>query len=325
MTRKISYMDPGLFHCLIQEIYRERLTRNLLFHVYGEPLMHPNFKEFLQKAKEMDFSIILVTNGYLLNEEMGEFLTGILRKDDLISISYKSFVERAYVDHGLPNHTFYQKRINDFIALKVRKRTPVKIALNLMKNTAYNYQLFKAQPDLRRYALKREELRKLRDQITTILPDPAIHAKDLTSFDYFTRMTKIHLAPDILLVLTSIEEIFGDPADTGRHKSRYGYCRGLLDHFTISSAGDVGPCCYQDVNYQINFGNVAETPLSEILKKKTVVNFRESIDRFVLPHPFCRLCKGASSFTALSMRLGVMYLKMRKDRLMFKEPPESEM
>lgn len=43
-------------------------TDFLYFHVMGEPLCHPNLKEFLQLAGEAGFKVILTTNGTLLKK-----------------------------------------------------------------------------------------------------------------------------------------------------------------------------------------------------------------------------------------------------------------
>lgn len=42
-------------------------TDFLYFHLMGEPLMHPDLKEFLQLANEFGFRVILTTNGTLLS------------------------------------------------------------------------------------------------------------------------------------------------------------------------------------------------------------------------------------------------------------------
>lgn len=61
----------------------------LYFHLLGEPLLHPLLGSFLERAGELDFKVILTTNGTLLNRT-GELLLAseALHK---INISLQSF------------------------------------------------------------------------------------------------------------------------------------------------------------------------------------------------------------------------------------------
>ena len=50
-------------------------TDFLYFHLMGEPLCHPNLKDFLNLAGEAGFKVILTTNGTLLaRQQMEHFL-----------------------------------------------------------------------------------------------------------------------------------------------------------------------------------------------------------------------------------------------------------
>ena len=44
-------------------------TDYLYFHLMGEPLCHPQLERFLQLAGEMEFKVILTTNGTLLTRQ----------------------------------------------------------------------------------------------------------------------------------------------------------------------------------------------------------------------------------------------------------------
>ncbi len=50
-------------------------TDFLYFHIMGEPLCHPNLKEFLQLANDFEFRVILTTNGTLLSQRQNLLLS----------------------------------------------------------------------------------------------------------------------------------------------------------------------------------------------------------------------------------------------------------
>ena len=64
-------MTPAAFATLIPKL--RPYTEYLYFHLMGEPLCHPDLKEFLEKAK--DFKVILTTNGTLLARQQEMILS----------------------------------------------------------------------------------------------------------------------------------------------------------------------------------------------------------------------------------------------------------
>jgi len=65
---KIDDIAPSLFYNVLDQC-REMGVLSLTLSG-GEPMLHPNFIEFLQKAKEYDFAINVLSNLTLLNDEI---------------------------------------------------------------------------------------------------------------------------------------------------------------------------------------------------------------------------------------------------------------
>jgi len=64
-------------------------TEYLYFHLMGEPLLHPKLREFLEIARELEFKVIITTNGTLLSKKADILLAAkALHK---INISLQSF------------------------------------------------------------------------------------------------------------------------------------------------------------------------------------------------------------------------------------------
>jgi radical SAM protein with 4Fe4S-binding SPASM domain len=65
---KVADIGPSLFYDTLEQCNDMGLL-NLTFSG-GEPLLHKNFRDFLRKAKEYDFSINILSNLTLLNDEI---------------------------------------------------------------------------------------------------------------------------------------------------------------------------------------------------------------------------------------------------------------
>lgn len=65
--RKPQVMKETEMNCLLKKL--RPYTDYLYFHLMGEPLCHPNLKEFLELAGKQGFKVILTTNGTLLEKQ----------------------------------------------------------------------------------------------------------------------------------------------------------------------------------------------------------------------------------------------------------------
>ena len=65
--RKPQVMKEAELNCLLKKL--RPYTDYLYFHLMGEPLCHPNLKEFLEQSGNQGFKVILTTNGTLLEKQ----------------------------------------------------------------------------------------------------------------------------------------------------------------------------------------------------------------------------------------------------------------
>lgn len=65
LASKTCYLDARYFELLLEKI--KALGFRTINITGGEPLLHPFFKDFIHKAAEMDFYIVLSTNSILLD------------------------------------------------------------------------------------------------------------------------------------------------------------------------------------------------------------------------------------------------------------------
>lgn len=65
-TRKLQRMSTDEFKTVLTKI--KDYTDYIYFHLLGEPLCHPDLEAFLLLSEEMNFKVIITTNGTLLNK-----------------------------------------------------------------------------------------------------------------------------------------------------------------------------------------------------------------------------------------------------------------
>ena len=125
-SRKINYMSLDNYKKIIDKI--KGCTREVYFHILGEPLMHPDVLEFIKYANDNNILVNITTNGYLIkNIDMVE---GIHR----LNISLHSYDEKYKKDI-----ITYLDNIFDVVD-KIRDKTFISLRLWVGNKNA-NYML----------------------------------------------------------------------------------------------------------------------------------------------------------------------------------------
>ncbi|MBS4024267.1 MAG: radical SAM protein, partial [Clostridia bacterium] len=146
-----GYMDVSLFDNLVRQIKELPQLTTVHFGGFGEPLSHPDIIQFIGKLKEQGLRVEMISNGFLLSEEISRALVDL--KLDRLVISLDGSDEASFNEIRLGGE-FHQVVEN------------IKI-LNRVKQEAGRYK-----PDLgiefvamKRNYLKLPELLKLADSI----------------------------------------------------------------------------------------------------------------------------------------------------------------
>lgn len=139
-------------HCYIpHELKNERLSKETLFDVLeqlhemgtlgltlsgGEPLLHPDFPEILRKARELDFSINVLTNLTRLNDEILQAFKEC--NVSMVQTSLYSLVPEEH-DHitKLPGS---QKKTLTAIERLIAANVPVQISCPCMRTNFRSYK-----------------------------------------------------------------------------------------------------------------------------------------------------------------------------------------
>ncbi len=83
-TRSPKKMSLDEFKTVLEKI--KDYTDYIYFHLLGEPLCHPDLEAFLRLAEEMEFNVIITTNGTLLNKSKDTLLNSNSHYKTVISL-----------------------------------------------------------------------------------------------------------------------------------------------------------------------------------------------------------------------------------------------
>lgn len=96
-TRDVGHLSKDDFEKIPLERFKE-----VAFHGWGEPFLHPDLFEFVKRAKELGVKTSLITNGTLLIDRMDELINsdldsiafGIFKTDESVFSNVREFCKR---------------------------------------------------------------------------------------------------------------------------------------------------------------------------------------------------------------------------------------
>jgi radical SAM protein with 4Fe4S-binding SPASM domain len=143
MTRKIGYMDFGLFkECVRQAI--EMGVKMIVPFNYGEPLLHPKLVEMVEyiKTQSRETIVKINTNGVLLNKEYARGLIGA--GIDEITFSLEGCTKESH--EKIARDSNYEKvlaNLMDLINMKKGNGGPqIRVCMVRMEETVFEMKQF---------------------------------------------------------------------------------------------------------------------------------------------------------------------------------------
>ena len=256
--RPARTLNPAEFRQLAENI--RPYTDYLYLHVLGEPLMHPELETLLGICGELNFRVVITTNGTLLPAQE----TVLLSSPALYKINVSL-------------HSFEANAPGDF-------RAYLSGCFSFAKKAGEAGKLV----DLRLWNLDGETTRGQHAQNGTILktleavfPQPWV--KNTWGFRLRERVF-VHYA-----------EKFDWPDLSLAEQSAHGTCRALRDQIAVLADGTVVPCCL-DHEGDIPLGNLFSQDLLQILDDTPAKELLSGFSAHKLSHPLCRRCGYAKRF-----------------------------
>lgn len=244
-------------------------SKNIFFHVMGEPLLHPELKNFLDVAYKEEMNVNITTNGTLLNSS--DVVDTLIKAKSLkkINISLHSFdanEENQYTKD-------YYKNIFKFLD-KVENEAKIQVSLRLWdinnnKDKQNKLELLKKL--VKRYSLDFDIEEKLSNT-------KGLKLKDRTYLNQAEKFEWPSLQTDLI--------------------SNNGFCYGLRNQVAILVNGDVVPCCLDGQGVMV-LGNIFKNDLKEILNSKRAKEIYNGFSKRIAVEEMCKRCSFKEKFSKI--------------------------
>jgi radical SAM protein with 4Fe4S-binding SPASM domain len=269
----------------------------------GEPMCHPHFVQFLRKAKEYDFSINILSNLTLLNDE----ILREMKENRLSSVQVSLYSMKPEVHDAITTvpGSFYKTR--DAILTLIDNDIPLQVSCPTMKQNKDDYV------DVLNWC-QEHKVRAVTDYIMKMLCALA-HCKSFFSsrgpegrmarFDHSTgnldnRLSLDEVGPVIDDIIKNDSEYQKEMAKADiiaadeRDTSDDIVCGVGVSSICMIADGTVYPCAgWQDYDC----GNVQDTPLKEIWDNSPRINYLRNLRKKDFPKclkcpdkSFCAMC-----------------------------------
>lgn len=244
-----------------------KYTKELAYHVLGDPLVLSNLKQYLDISFKHDLKINITTTAINIKEKNYEALMHETLKQVNFSInSYNANSHKKTLDE-------YLDPIFDFILYAVKHK----------QNHFINLRIW----NLDDTQSARDFNQKVFDKANKVF------ACNISLDDIYLNTPKnIRIAPKVFF---NFDEYFDWPSLKNDFVSTKGFCYGLDSHFSILSSGVVTPCCL-DKDGVINLGNIKNESLENILATSRVKNIQKGFREKNVVEELCQKCSYRTRF-----------------------------
>ena len=242
-------------------------TKELAYHIVGDPLVLTNLNEYLNISLKHDLKVNITTTANNINEKHYKALMNPTIKQINFSInSYNANSHKKSLDE-------YLNPILDF----------VKFAQEQKHEYFINFRIWNLDEEKSAKEFNRKVFDKINETFNTNI--------DLENV-YKERPKNIRIDRKIFF---NFDEYFNWPSLENEIVSSNGFCYGLDSHFGILTSGDVVPCCL-DQNACINLGNTNTTQISDILNSNRVKAIQNGFRKNIVVEELCQKCEYRTRF-----------------------------
>jgi radical SAM protein with 4Fe4S-binding SPASM domain len=257
---KSQVMSLELFESILQQL--QTYTKDLAFHVFGDPLTLSNLEKYLDLALKYKFRIHITTTGYYLDKfDLNIFLHKAIKQ---INFSLNSY-NKNEMNISLEQYLDPMFKLCD---LKLQKRV----------HNFINFRLWNIDETNSENNFNSEVFKILSDKFNIDLSD--------ISFDRPQRIEN--------QILIDFDKYFKWPSLNDDINSD-GFCHGLSSQLAILSSGVVVPCCLDSFGI-INLGNLNKQSLTDILNSKKALDIVEGFKNKIAVEELCKKCTFKSRF-----------------------------
>lgn len=269
--RKKGFMNKEVINKIIREVVANKkyISNGVIICGIGEPLLHDEAVNVIEKLKFNGIKVMLNTNGVILDENISEQL--LKCNIDRIMISLDATNKEMY--KKIKGRDFYNKVLdNIFILLNTKKKlsSRTQIQINMLRMTENFQEIEEAikfwsdalgngdiiySREVKTLANQVDDFRVVNDNLRDIDYD---YNKSLTAFKQHLKSKGTDISKYVVEDWTKVLNI-NNKSDTKV------ICRHLWNYTMILFNGDVSACCI-DFNGQLIMGNIKQSNIVEIWK-----------------------------------------------------------
>jgi len=326
--RKKQLMDFELFKKIIDDLFSNHMTERIDFHILGEPLLHRKFFEmisYIRSKEKYPVMLGVATNGILLKKD--SIKEGLLNsRVNMIGISLRvkdanEFKLKVPKNTSL-NFEDYIESIKSFIRKVHEENSNHLISLGYFHTVdspftlVFPYNFITESSQILSIAKFWHDAIKDYKQTIPIKKVKIPSLKARWSYE-----NNVHLSKNLELRIEGIglwhNQLISD--DYFIKESSSGKC-ALYKNLTITSNGDVVGCCL-DFNGDINFGNLRDSSINEIITSKNYIDFKINMDKVRLTLPVCKRCVGTICKKDSGEEIRITPPKLIRYYYLFKDNP----
>lgn len=237
-------------------------TKQLAYHVVGDPLVLSNLGKYLDISLKNDLEVNITTTANNLNEK--HFDTLMHKAIRQINFSINSY-----------NANSHKKSLDDYL-------DPIISFIKYAQDKKHEYFI-----NLRIWNLDEQKSAKEFNQKVFEKINKSFNTDILLDEVYKNKPKNIRIDRKLFF---NFDEYFNWPSLENKFVSNEGFCYGLDSHFGILSSGDVIPCCL-DQNACVNLGNTNDTQIKDILNSKRVKAIQKGFKEGKVIEELCQKCE----------------------------------
>ena len=256
--RKSQFMTLNELEHILSKI--SDFSKNIFFHVMGEPLLHKELGSFLELAYKKGMNVNITTNGTMLGvKEVVDTLINAksLKKINVSLHSFDANKENKFTTDYFNNIFCFLDRIENEAKIQVSLRL---WDINNNKDRENKFKLLKALQE--RYKLEYE----IKEELSNT---KGLKLKEKTYLNQANKFEWPSLECGVL--------------------SNNGFCYGLRNQIAILVNGDVVPCCLDGQGIMV-LGNIFKDELETILNGKRARDIYDGFSRRIAVEEMCKRC-----------------------------------
>lgn len=301
---------------ILDDVGRTGIVKLVLFHVMGEPTLHPNLIDIVRYASHKNVDVCITTNGSRMEKDLLNTLIQANAKRVILSLQTPD--ESTFSMRGARGVSFedYAEYITSIARTFMNNGHKSELAIHFLSSPlrkliipiAKELSIADTSKKLRAYLQAWAERLLKGTSSEYRLSDVQRQITRARSF----KENKIFIT-DRLSFQTRIVGDWATHFDKKIVEARFGYCPGIQDNFGILWNGDYTFCC-TDYDGRTSIHNYNDTPIQDYLSKEVVQKVVRGFRRFRVLHPYCKQCLGDKNMlNSLVKQVGsIVYFKWLK-------------